>query len=220
MENTRCLQRIRSNGIIAVVRAEEPGKALKLAEAVKLGGIDIIEITMTVPDAPEVICELGRAFPDGEIVVGAGTVLDRETARAALLKGAEFIVSPHLSSEVIHLCNSYRKLSMPGVGSVTEVFKALEAGADMVKIFPGNVLGAGFIKAVLGPLPHALMVPTGGVSLENLDQWVESGCVAVGVGGRLTEGAEKGNYQQVTATARQFVEGIKKARKKVGQTSG
>lgn len=214
MEKIKCLQRVKDTGIIAVVRAKGSDQALKIAEAIRTGGVDIIEITMTVPGAPQVIRELARAFSDKGIVVGAGTVLDSETARVALLEGAQFIVSPHFSPAIIRLCNRYRKLCMPGVGSVTEIVRAMNAGADVVKIFPGNVLGPGFVRSVRGPLPHALMVPTGGVSLENVAEWIKSGCIAVGVGDQLTSGARKGDFKLVTDTTRRFVEAIKEARDK------
>lgn len=214
MEKIKCLQRVKDTGIIAVVRAKGADQALKIAEAIRTGGVDIIEITMTVPGAPQVIRELARAFSDKGIVVGAGTVLDSETARVALLEGAQFIVSPHFSPAIIRLCNRYRKLCMPGVGSVTEIVRAMNAGADVVKIFPGNVLGPGFVRSVRGPLPHALMVPTGGVSLENVAEWIKSGCIAVGVGDQLTSGARKGDFKLVTDTTRRFVEAIKEARDK------
>lgn len=213
MEKSKCLQRIENTGIISVVRAESPDQALKIAAAIRQGGIDIIEITMTVPGALEVIRELVGAYPGGEVVIGAGTVLDSETARAALLAGAQFIVSPHFNPAVIRLCNRYRTLCMPGAGSVTEIVTAMEAGADLIKIFPGNILGPGFVKAVRGPLPYALMIPTGGVSLENVAEWIRSGCIAVGVGGKLTSGAKSGDFDLVTATARRFVAKIAEARK-------
>ncbi|HOA36414.1 MAG TPA: bifunctional 2-keto-4-hydroxyglutarate aldolase/2-keto-3-deoxy-6-phosphogluconate aldolase [Bacillota bacterium] len=214
MEKSKCLQRIKDTGIVAVVRAENTEQALKIAEAVRRGGIDIIEITMTVPGALGVINELTAAFSDEQLIIGAGTVLDSETARAALLAGAEFIVSPYLNPGVVRLCNRYQKVCMPGAQTVTEIVTAMEAGADVIKIFPGEVLGAGFIKAVLGPLPYAQMIPTGGVSLENVAEWIRSGCIAVGVGGKLTAGAKSGDFDLVTATARQFVEKIAEARKK------
>lgn len=217
MEKYRYMQRIEEGGIIAVVRAESPQQALRIARAVHAGGIDLIEITMTVPGAPAVIGELARAFGDGEIVIGAGTVLDSETARAAILEGAQFIVSPHLDRAVIRLCNRYRMLCMPGAGSVTEVVGAMEAGADLIKVFPGNILGPGFIRAVRGPLPQALLIPTGGVSLENVGRWIESGCFAVGVGGELTAGAGEGDFARVTATARRFVEKIAEASTGIGK---
>lgn len=213
MEKYRYLQRIKETGIIAVIRAKGPEQALQIARAVLSGGIDIIEITMTVPGALTAIRELAGAFRDEAIIIGAGTVLDSETARAALLEGAQFIVSPHLSLPVIRLCNRYRKLCLPGAGSVTEIVAALEAGADLIKVFPGNILGPGFVRAVRGPLPQALLIPTGGVDLDNAAEWIKSGAVAVGVGGKLTAGAGEGDFEQITATARRFVEKIGEARR-------
>lgn len=212
MEKEQCLQRIAGTGIVAVVRAEGPAQALKIAGAVRQGGVDVIEITMTVPGALEVIRELVEAYPGGEVLVGAGTVLDSETARAAMLAGAEYVVSPHFNPEVVRLCNRYRKVCMPGAMTVTEIVNAMEAGADVVKLFPGNILGPEFVKAVKGPLPHVRLIPTGGVSLDNVDRWIKNGCIAVGVGSDLTAGAGKGDFGLVTATAREFVEKIKAAR--------
>ncbi len=209
MDKERCMQRIVKTGIIAVVRAEGPAQALNIAEAVRQGGVDIIEITMTVPGALEVIRQLLAAYPGGEMLIGAGTVLDSETARAAMLAGAEYVVSPHFNPEVVRLCKRYRKVCMPGAMTVTEIIIAMEAGADVIKLFPGNVLGPDFVKAVRGPLPYARLIPTGGVSLENVDRWIKNGCIAVGVGSELTAGAKKGDFEQITATARQFIEKIR-----------
>ena len=212
MEKLDDLQRIVDRGIVAVVRAENAEKALAVAEAIKAGGIDIIEITLTVPGCMDVIRELARAYAGREVLIGAGTVLDPETARIALLAGAEFVVSPHLNPETVRLCNRYQKVCIPGAMSVTEVMQAMECGADIVKVFPGSVLGVEFVKAVRAPLPQAPLLPTGGVSLDNVGAWLKAGCVAVGVGGELTKGAKTGDYAQVTATARAFVERIREPR--------
>ena len=212
MEKLDDLQRIVDRGIVAVVRAENVEKALAVAEAIKAGGIDIIEITLTVPGCMDVIRELARAYSGKEVLIGAGTVLDPETARTALLSGAEFVVSPHLNPETVRLCNRYQKVCIPGAMSVTEVVQAMECGADIVKVFPGSVLGVEFVKAVKAPLPQAPLLPTGGVSLDNVGAWLKAGCVAVGVGGELTKGAKTGDYAQVTATAEAFMERIREAR--------
>lgn len=212
MEKLDDLQRIVDRGIVAVVRAENAEKALAVAEAIKAGGIDIIEITLTVPGCMDVIRELARAYSGKEVLIGAGTVLDPETARTALLSGAEFVVSPHLNPETVRLCNRYQKVCIPGAMSVTEVVQAMECGADIVKVFPGSVLGVEFVKAVKAPLPQAPLLPTGGVSLDNVGAWLKAGCVAVGVGGELTKGAKTGDYAQVTATAEAFMERIREAR--------
>lgn len=212
MEKLDDLQRIVDRGIVAVVRAENAEKALAVAEAIKAAGIDIIEITLTVPGCMDVIRELARAYSGKEVLIGAGTVLDAETARTALLSGAEFVVSPHLNPETVRLCNRYQKVCIPGAMSVTEVVQAMECGADIVKVFPGSVLGVEFVKAVKAPLPQAPLLPTGGVSLDNVGAWLKAGCVAVGVGGELTKGAKTGDYAQVTATAEAFMERIREAR--------
>lgn len=214
MDKEQCLARIAKVGIIAVIRANSKQEALKLARAVQLGGIEAIEVTMTTPGALELIEHLAQANTDGRLIIGAGTVLDAETTRNVLLSGAEFVVSPALNLGMVQTCNRYRKLCMPGAMTLTEIIAAMESGADVVKIFPGSILGPGFIKAVKGPLPQAQLVPTGGVSLENVDQWIRNGCVAVGVGGELTKGAKEGNYEQITATALSFVEKIRTTRNK------
>lgn len=212
MHKLQILQKVIDSAIVAVVRTETPEKAKKIVEAVKAGGISIIEVTMTVPDALDVIKEVARYYKDSDVVLGVGSVLDAETARAAILAGAEYVVSPHLNPEVIKLCNRYQISCMPGAMTVTEVVAAMELGADIIKVFPGEVLGPKFIKAIKAPLPQAALMPTGGVSLENVQEWIKAGAVAVGVGGSLTKGAKTGDYDLVTQTARQFVEKIKLAR--------
>lgn len=212
IEKYKIIERMLKGGVIAVVRAESGEQAIKIAEAVKQGGIEAIEITLTVPGAIEVIKELKRAYPNNEILIGAGTVLDPETARIALLAGAEYIVSPSFNIEVVKLCNRYQKVCMPGTMTINEIVEAMEAGADLIKVFPGSAFGPDIIKAFKGPLPQANFVPTGGVSLDNVDQWIKNGCVAVGVGGELTAGAKRNDYALVTETAKKFVEAVKKAR--------
>ena len=212
MKKLEVMKRIIDCGIVAVVRAESADQALKIAEAVKAGGLEAIEITMTVPGAIDVIKELAKAYTKGEILIGAGTVLDSETARAAMLAGAEFIVSPYFNPDLVRICNRYQKVSMPGAMSIKEVVEVMESGADFVKFFPGSGFGPSMIKAILGPLPYAPIVPTGGVSLDNVDKWIKAGCKAVGVGGELTKGAKKGDYKEVEETARKFVEAIRAAR--------
>jgi 2-dehydro-3-deoxyphosphogluconate aldolase/(4S)-4-hydroxy-2-oxoglutarate aldolase len=211
-EKLENLKRIIDCGIIAVVRAESADQALKIAEACKAGGIQAIEITMTVPGAVDVIKELVKAYPGKEILVGAGTVLDPETARACILAGAEFIVSPNLNPDTIKLTHRYGKIIMPGTYTITEIVSAMELGADVVKFFPGSLGGPAAIKAIRGPLPHVPFCPTGGVSLDNVTDWVKAGVVAVGVGGQLTKGAKTGDYDSITAIAKEFITLIKTAR--------
>ncbi|MGI6097442.1 MAG: bifunctional 2-keto-4-hydroxyglutarate aldolase/2-keto-3-deoxy-6-phosphogluconate aldolase [Dethiobacteria bacterium] len=206
------MQRIVKTGVIAVVRAESADEAIKIADAVRKGGIDLIEITFTVPGAIDVMKELAKNFSSDELLLGAGTVLDPETARAALLAGAEYIVSPYFNPEIVKLCNRYQKICMPGCMTVTEIVQAMEAGADIVKFFPGSAFGPSIVKAIKGPLPQAQIIPTGGVSLDNVQEWIKNGCLAVGVGGELTKGAKKGDFDLVTETAKRFVQKVKEAR--------
>lgn len=206
------LKKITDVGVVAVVRAESAEQAIKIAEACREGGIPAIEITFTVPYADEVIRELSKAYKGGEMIVGAGTVLDSETARIAILAGAQYIVSPCLDEETIKLCNRYQIPVMPGCMTIKEMVTAMELGADVIKVFPGEMVGPSYIKAVKGPLPQAPLMPTGGVSLDNTAEWIKNGCVAVGVGGSLTAGAKTGDYAAVTETAKKFVEAVKNAR--------
>ncbi|WP_338826122.1 KHG/KDPG aldolase [Moorella thermoacetica] len=212
MQKLKVMQRIIDCGIVAVVRAENPEQALKIAEAVKTGGVEAIEITLTVPGALDVIRELATTYREGEILIGAGTVLDATTARMAILAGAEFLVSPCLDVEMVKTCNRYQKVCMAGAMSIREIVEVMEAGSDFVKFFPGSAFGPEMVKAIKGPLPQAPIIPTGGVSLENVAQWIKAGCEAVGVGGELIKGAKTGNYELVKETARKFVSAIRTAR--------
>lgn len=208
MKKYDILKRIEDTGIVAVVRAENDEQAKNIAYACMDGGIDAIEIAFTVPGAHKVIESLVEVFGN-DLLVGAGTVLDSETARTAILAGAKYIVSPVFDLDTAKLCNRYQIPYMPGCMTLTEMITAMEAGADIIKVFPGSVFGPSFIKAIKGPLPQAVLMPTGGVNLDNVDEWISNGCVAVGVGGSLT----KGSKEEITKIAKQFVEKIKEARK-------
>lgn len=215
MEKQQVLQRITDCGVVAVVRAKDGEQALKIARACLAGGIAAIEITFTVPGASEIIKTLAETYGDGEVVIGAGTVLDAETARTAILSGAQFIVAPYLDKDCAKLCLRYQIPYMPGAMTVREVADCLEAGADIVKIFPGNIVGPKMISAVHGPLPQARMMPTGGVSAENVQDWIHAGAVAVGAGSDLTKGAKTGDYAAVTAVAERMVKGVMEARQSI-----
>jgi 2-dehydro-3-deoxyphosphogluconate aldolase/(4S)-4-hydroxy-2-oxoglutarate aldolase len=204
--------RIVASGLVAVVRAETADEAACIADACAQGGVAAIEITFTVPGAAAVIESLAKIYESGGILIGAGTVLDPETARIAILAGAQYVVSPALCRETARLCNRYQIPYMPGAGTIRDVIEAMESGADVIKLFPGEVLGPAFVKAVKGPLPQASLMPTGGVSLENVEEWIRAGVVAVGVGGSLTRGAKDGDFGSITARARQFIEKIRRAR--------
>jgi len=215
MEKEQVLQKINDNGLVVVVRAETKEKALKITEACIKGGASAIEITFTVPGADEIIKYLTSTYKEDEIIIGAGTVLDSETARIAILAGAKFVVSPYFNPEMVKLCNRYRIASMPGAMTIKEVVEALECGADVIKIFPGELFGPKIIKAYKGPIPQARLMPTGGVDLDNVDEWIKAGAFAVGVGGNITKYAKDGDFSKVEEVCRQFVEKIKMAKGKV-----
>lgn len=198
------LQAIKGDGMVAVVRGETSEKAMEIVEKCIEGGIRAIELTFTVPYAHRVIEDISRKYGE-QIVLGAGTVLDSETARIALLSGAEFIVSPHFNPEVTRLCNRYRKASMAGILTITEAVAAMEAGVDVLKLFPGDLFGPAFIKDIRGPLPYAQIMPTGGVSADNAGEWIKAGAVAVGAGSSLMKG-------DVKANAAKFMKNIRLAR--------
>jgi 2-dehydro-3-deoxyphosphogluconate aldolase / (4S)-4-hydroxy-2-oxoglutarate aldolase len=208
----KVLSRIMDSGLVAVIRADSSEQASRIAEACANGGVAAVEITFTVPGTAGVISDLAKQYKSDEILIGAGTVLDPETGRIAILSGAQFIVGPALSTETARLCNRYQIPYMPGAATVREVIEAMECGADIVKVFPGDTLGPSFVKAIRGPLPHASLMPTGGVDIGNVADWIKAGCVAVGVGGNLTAGAKTGDYKAITAIAKQFIEKIRNAR--------
>ena len=214
MDKEKVITRITDVGVVAVVRAENSDKAIRIVDACIEGGIPAIELTFTVPKAHRVIEDLAAKYSSDEIILGAGTVMDSETARIAMLSGAEYIVSPYFDLETVKTCNRYRVPCMPGAMTIKEVVAAMEAGADIVKIFPGDLFGPKIIKDIKGPIPYAKMMPTGGVDIDNVDQWIKAGAVAVGAGSSLTAGAKTGDYKAVADTAKKFVEAVKAARSK------
>lgn len=211
MYKEQVVQKIKELGILAVIRGNSSEEAVALSEACIRGGVTGIELAFTTPHADEAIRALaGKYEKDGDVLIGAGTVLDAETARLAILAGAEFVVSPSLDISSIRLCNRYRVACMPGVTTVQGVIEALEQGVDIVKVFPGDVVGMNFIKSVRGPLPQAQLMPTGGVSIDNVKDWLKAGCVAVGVGGALTGGGR--TEQEITDLAKRFIQTIRDTR--------
>lgn len=206
----KTLTQIQESGLVGILRAETAGKTQPIAEACAEGGMSVLEVTFTVPGAPKIIEDL--ASRNSAMVIGAGTVLDPETARIAILSGARFIVSPGLNPDTARLCNRYRIPYIPGTGSVKEIIEAMECGADVMKIFPSETLGPAFARAVLGPLPHALLMPTGGVSVDNTADWIRAGCVAVGASGNLTAPAQTGDFRAITELVKRFFAEIKRAR--------
>ncbi len=218
MRRLEIIKKIMDEGIVAVIRATSKEEGEKIIDAVTKGGINCIEVTMTVPGAIDIIKDLANKYKnDPNIIIGAGTVLDSETARMCILAGAEYIVGPNFNPEVVKLCNRYRVPVMPGIMTVNELVEALELGVEILKVFPGSAYGPSIIKAFKGPIPQANFMPTGGVSLDNIDEWIKNGAVAVGTGSSLTKGAKTGDYHLVTETARKFVETVKEAKEKYGK---
>lgn len=212
MDKEQILQKIQDAGIVAVVRAASTEEAVHITDACIEGGVAAIELTFTVPHADKVIEDLAKRYTPEQIILGAGTVMDAETARIAMLAGANYIVSPHFDPEIVRTANRYRMAVMPGVFSVTEAVRAMESGADILKIFPAELFGPKIIKAIKGPIPYAKMMPTGGVTADNVGEWIRAGAVAVGAGGALTGGAKTGDWAAITATAKKFIENIRAAR--------
>ncbi len=214
MNKTEVLQRIRATGLIPVVRAESADLAMRAVEAIKAGGVDVLEVTMTVPGAIDVIAKLAATF-GAEVVIGAGTVLDPDTANKCVQAGAQFIVSPALNEETISFCRRNDVGVFPGALTPTEVVRAWNAGADAVKVFPaGAVGGASYLRALKAPLPQIELVPTGGVSLKTAADFIKAGAMALGVGADLvdTKALREGRDEVITERAREFLEIVCEAR--------
>lgn len=214
MNKAEIVKELEELGLVPVVRASSADEALRVIEAIKAGGVNVLEITMTVPGAVRVIEKVADKY-GSDVLVGAGTVLDPETARACLLAGAQFIVSPALNLDTIAMCHRYSAPVMPGVLTPTEVITAWSAGADFVKVFPcGAVGGASYIKNLKGPFPQIKMIPTGGVSLKTAQDFIKAGASALGVGTDLVDvkAIREGNAGVVTERAVQFVELVREAR--------
>lgn len=204
------MKAIIESGFVPVIRARSTDDAVHIADACLTGGATVIEMTFTVPCADAVIEELCKR--KGSEVIGAGTIMNAHEARTAIASGAQFVVSPALIDEVAKECELAGIPYLPGAGTVREVMEAMKAGAPIVKIFPGEVLGPKFAKAVKTVLPNAALMPTGGVSLENVRAWIAAGCVAVGVGGNLTEPALRGDFKAITELTKRFINEVRQAR--------
>ncbi|CAM3117742.1 bifunctional 2-keto-4-hydroxyglutarate aldolase/2-keto-3-deoxy-6-phosphogluconate aldolase [Streptobacillus ratti] len=199
------LKKIGDEKLVAVIRGKDEEDAYLISKKVIEGGIRIIELTFSTPFVENTIERLSKENISG-VLIGAGTVLDDITARIAIMKGARFIVSPHLDKDISRVCNRYKVPYLPGCATITEIVKALESGVDLVKLFPGDMLGAGFIKNTKGPLPHANMMPSGGVSIENMDKWLEVGAYALGIGSALTKHIPTRGYESVKEETKKFVD--------------
>nr|WP_166245649.1 bifunctional 2-keto-4-hydroxyglutarate aldolase/2-keto-3-deoxy-6-phosphogluconate aldolase [Paenibacillus turpanensis] len=221
MKKVKILNYLTEEGVVAVLRGESPEEVVEMAEQAIAGGIKVIEITMTVPFALRAIEQLAAKYsidakdPAKNALIGVGTVLDPETARAAILSGSEFVVGPALNPATVTLCHRYSVPVLPGVMTIAEIQNALELGVDIVKLFPGNLFSPSVIKAIKGPLPQANVMPTGGVSLDNLAEWIKNGAVAVGIGSDLTSEAVKTrDFSHIAKKAEQYVAAYRAAKQK------
>lgn len=201
MSKLETLSAIKNSKVVAVIRGSSAEEAIAITNGAIDGGIHLIEITYTTPNVQKVL----EAFQHSEAVVGAGTVLDAETARHAILNGAAFIVSPHFSSEVARTCNRYKIPYLPGCMTIQEMVSALEWGADIIKLFPANNFKPSFIKSVKGPLPHIEIMPTGGINAENIGEWIAAGAVAAGIGSDLNKAYAEGGHAAVVEASKKYV---------------
>lgn len=208
MNKLQTLNYIHEKGIVAVIRGKDKQEALRFSKACADGGVNILEITFTVPNAIDVMKSLIEELGNS-VLIGAGTVLDEVTARLAIMEGAKFIVSPAFDEKVARLCNLYQIPYMPGCMTPTEITRALEFGVDVIKVFPGSAFGPSYFGALKGPLPYVNLMPTGGVDIDNVDEWIKQGAYAVGVGGQLV----KGSSEEIIEKAKKFVQKIEEARK-------
>ncbi len=213
MSKEQVLSRVIESGIVAVIRAPSGERLADVAEALMAGGVEAMEVTFTVPQAHRVLEQVADRV-GSKVVLGAGTVLDTETTRIAILSGAEFIVAPTVNLDVIEMCQRYDKAVMPGALTPTEVVAAWQAGADIVKVFPSDLTGPKYLKALHGPLPQVRLMPTGGVDLNTAAEFLRCGACALGIGGSLVEksAVEKGDMARIESLARQYVEIVKKTR--------
>ena len=208
LKKYKILNQLHENYLVAVVRGDDEDETKKIVDEIIKGGFKNIEITFTVPNAEEVINQVHKQYGD-DIVLGAGTVLDAATAQIAINKGAQYIVSPHLDTNISKLCNIYSIPYLPGCSSATEIIEALRYGSDLIKLFPGGQLGAGFIKDIKGPVPNVELMPSGGVNLDNVSDWIEKGSFAVGIGGDLTKEFTGNNFEVVSEKAQKYVEAVR-----------
>jgi len=213
VKKSETIRIIEETGVIAIMRAQSSGQLIAAAEAIQRGGVRAIEVTMTTPGALDVIAQ-AREKMGKEVVFGAGTVLDPETARAAILAGADFVVSPTLNLAVVEMCNRYGVPAVPGCYTPTEMLQAWQAGADFVKLFPASVGGPDLIQAILAPLPQVRIIPVGGVDLDTAAAFIKKGAAALGVGSSLINQKllDAGDMEELTRRARAFIDQVRKGR--------
>ena len=207
------LRALKECGVVAVVRGNSKEVGVEISKACVKGGVKALEVTYTNKFANDIIKELSEIYEgQDDIVIGAGTVLDAETARAAMLAGAKYIVSPAFDLETAKICNRYKVPYLPGIMTINEIITAHEAGVDFVKLFPGSAFGQGYVKAIKGPLPYANIMVTGGVNIDNIDSWIKAGVDAVGIGGELNKLGEEGKFEEITAVCEQYMAKLNEAR--------
>ncbi|MGQ4556176.1 bifunctional 4-hydroxy-2-oxoglutarate aldolase/2-dehydro-3-deoxy-phosphogluconate aldolase [Halobellus sp. GM3] len=208
------MHRLTESGVVAVMRGADADTVLDVASALADGGVTAFEITADTPDAMALIESVSGSFSEAEAIVGAGTVLDPATARAAIASGAEFVVSPAFDRGVVEACNRYGVLAAPGTFTPTEALDAYEAGADLVKVFPASSVGPSHLSSIAGPLPQIPLMPTGGIDADNAGEYIEAGAAVVGAGSALLDAAaiDAGDFEAITATAREFTRRIEEAR--------
>ena len=207
------LKALKDCGVVAVVRGESKEVGVEISKACVKGGVKAIEVAYTNKFANDIIREVSEIYAgQDDVVIGAGTVLDAETARSAMLAGAKYIVSPAFDAETAKICNRYKVPYLPGVMTINEIISAHEAGVDFVKLFPGSAFGQGYVKAIKGPLPYANIMVTGGVNVDNLDSWIKAGVDAVGIGGELNKLGEEGKFDEITSICEGYIAKLNEAR--------
>lgn len=218
MTKNETLDSLLSSGVVAVIRMKDPDRLSKVVMAIREGGVKCIEITMTVPGAVEIIASMVKNSPP-DVIVGAGTVTDRGTANEVLAAGAKFVVSPVFRQDVVAAAKAAGAVAIPGCYTPTEILTAWEAGADIVKVFPATSLGPKYFKDVAGPFPHIRLMPTGGVTVDNVGEWVKAGAVAVGIGGDLLDkkAIDEGRYEVLTEKAARMARNFVEAKRAMGQ---
>ena len=207
------LKALKDCGVVAVVRGDSKEVGVGISKACVEGGVKAIEVAYTNKFANDIIREVSEIYAgQDDVVIGAGTVLDAETARSAMLAGAKYIVSPAFDLETAKICNRYKVPYLPGVMTINEIISAHEAGVDFVKLFPGSAFGQGYVKAIKGPLPYANIMVTGGVNIDNLDSWIKAGVDAVGIGGELNKLGEEGKFDEITSICEGYISKLNEAR--------
>ena len=207
------LKALKDCGVVAVVRGDSKEVGVEISKACVKGGVKAIEVAYTNKFANDIIREVSEIYAgQDDVVIGAGTVIDAETARSAMLAGAKYIVSPAFDAETAKICNRYKVPYLPGVMTINEIISAHEAGVDFVKLFPGSAFGQGYVKAIKGPLPYANIMVTGGVNIDNLDSWIKAGVDAVGIGGELNKLGEEGKFDEITSICEGYIAKLNEAR--------